>query len=171
MNIIKLFFISLLLASTLAFSATPAYAEDSADAAETEKDGSLTCNQKFLQEKYFGETAEDAQDKCWYCRIVIIMTNAYLQAASQALPVAQQLGQLVVKLGFGIWLALFIVKQISTIGGVTPGKMLQEILVMGFKCAFSYYAIAEGIGFITQFILNPILITGTDIGNAIFNKI
>lgn len=163
LSIKKLFFFSFVAISLTGF-ANNAYADDEAEA--TGK--SITCNKQYLEDKYIGQNNANNQEKCWYCRVVIIMTNAYLKATEQALPVVKDLGLLVVKLGFAIWLALFILKQISSIGGITPGKMLQEILTMGFKCAFAHFAIKDGLTFITNYILNPILITGTDIGNAIF---
>lgn len=116
-----------------------------------------------------GETKADAEKACWFCRVAIVMTNAYLQAANKALPVAQDLGHMIVKLGFAIWLAIYLLQQVSSFSSTSPGKMLQEIIVMGFKCAFANLAISDGITFITQFILNPIMITGTDIGTAILN--
>ena len=120
-----------------------------------------------IREEYFGHNEEEAEEKCWYCRMVIIMTNAFLQAAATTLPVTQELGYLILKLGFCIWLAIFFLKQLSAMNGLTPGKMLQEIFMMGFKCAFCYYALDMGTDFVTTYILNPIVITGTDIGNAL----
>lgn len=121
----------------------------------------FVCNSDSMKERYMGENAAEA---CWYCKVVIIMTNAFLLAANDALSVCQELGHLILKLGFSIWLALFVLKNVSSFAPITPGKMLQELLVMGFKCTLMNIAIADGINFITTLILNPIMITGTDIG-------
>lgn len=119
------------------------------------------CRSEGMKAQYMGE---DVAEACWYCKVVIMMTNAFLSAANDALSVCQELGHLILKLGFSIWLALFVLKNVTSFAPITPGKMLQELLVMGFKCAFMNIAIADGINFITTLILNPIMITGTDIG-------
>lgn len=116
------------------------------------------------------EAAAQAEKKCWYCKVVIILSNAYLQAAGSALGTAQLLGQLIVKLGFAIWFALYVLKTVGATSGTTPGKMLSEILVMGCKCAFAYAAIDYGLNFITFYIINPIMLTGTDMGQAILDS-
>lgn len=173
---VKLFFIVFFLFGSICLTADLAYADDNtnnaaAEEAETqEEQDNKTCNMEAIREEYFGHNEEEAEEKCWYCRMVIIMTNAFLQAAATTLPVTQELGYLILKLGFCIWLAIFFLKQLSAMNGLTPGKMLQEIMVMGFKCAFAYYAIKDGLPFIKDYILNPILITGTDIGSAILDK-
>jgi len=51
---------------------------------------------------------------------------------------------------------------------VTPGKMLQEILGMGFKVALAYAILGVGSAFIRDYYLNPIIGTGVDYGLAIF---
>lgn len=119
------------------------------------------CNSMVMKERYMGE---DVADSCWFCKVVVIMTNAFLLAANDALGVCQELGHLIVRLGFMIWLGLFVLKHVTSFAPITPGKMLQELLVMGFKCAVANFAISDGINFITSLILNPIMITGTDIG-------
>lgn len=140
-----------------------------ASAADTEaktEDVSGTCTKKAMDKMY---SAEDAQN-CWYCRIVTLMTDAFLQAAESSIPTTQSLGKVILKWGFLIWLGIFLLQQLSSMGGVTPGRMLQEIFMMGFKCAFAYYALEMGTDFITNYILNPIVSTGTGIGKAILTE-
>lgn len=136
---------------------------------QTEDVKEHTCSEAFIKSMYYGEDYETSKSKCWYCRVVIVMTNAYLQAAESSIPTTVELGHLILKLGFVIWLAIFLLKQLSSMSQITPGKMLQEILIMAFKCAFSYYALDMGTDFITNYILNPIMITGTDIGSALLD--
>lgn len=154
-----------------------------ADGEEGEKD---SCNIGVIAQKYGlvigsksgggstlatgGEEAkQQAEKKCWYCKVVIILSNAYLQAATSALGTAQLLGQMIVKLGFAIWFALYVLKTVGATTGTTPGKMLSEIFVMGFKCALAYLAIDYGLNFFTFYIINPIMLAGTDMGKAILH--
>ena len=165
---IKYIFFLLLASSVLIIFSSTCYAEE--EQQEPTKDPAATsgtCNLNSMENMYMA-SKEDTKN-CWYCTVVIVMTNAFLQSANSALPVMQQLGKIIIKLGFSIWLAIFILQQISSMGGISTGKMLQEILTMGFKCAFATYAINDGITFITEYILNPIMITGTDIGSALLD--
>lgn len=164
---IKYIFFFLLTASVFTFMTSVCHAEETEEPTKNPAEKSGTCNLTSMESMY--QATEENTKNCWYCTVVIVMTNAFLQSANSALPVMQQLGKIIVKLGFSIWLAIFILQQISSMGGISTGKMLQEILMMGFKCAFATYAINDGISFITKYIINPIMITGTDIGSALLN--
>jgi hypothetical protein len=135
-------------------SVTPSYA------------GTKNCSLKTMQEKYMGE---DAAESCWYCKIVVIMTNAYLAAAQKAISVSQTLGRTILKIGFLLWLALYILQQVSATNPTSPGKFLQEILVMGFKVAFAYAAVDQGFEFFRDYIVTPIMLTGIDYGQALLD--
>ena len=51
---------------------------------------------------------------------------------------------------------------------VTPGKMLPDILIMGFKVSLAYSAVSIGAQIIRDYYLNPIVGTGIDYGWALF---
>ena len=51
---------------------------------QTEDVKEHTCSEAFIKSMYYGEDYETSKSKCWYCRVVIVMTNAYLQAAESS---------------------------------------------------------------------------------------
>ena len=115
---------------------------------------------------------EDSQndDLCWYCNVVIVMTNSFLNAAKNALPSSASLGKVILQWGFIIWLAYYILMQVSSFAPVTPGKMLQEILFMGFKVALAYVAIdSSPQSVIAEYFINPIVGFGLDYGIALYD--
>lgn len=114
--------------------------------------------------------APDAQKSCWYCKIVIVLVNAYLKAASMAMGTTIVLGQIILKVGFLLWLAYYILQQVSSMEPITPGKMLQEILVMGFKVALAYLFLEEATKLVVKYYVDPIVGLGVDYGIAIFDK-
>ena len=69
-----------------------------------------------------------------------------------------------------IWLAFYILQQVSSLEQITPGKMLQEILVMMFKVALAYLLLEPGTNYLVEYYVNPIVSTGVDYGNAIFDN-
>ena len=114
--------------------------------------------------------APDSADSCWYCKIVIILVNAYLKVAKDAMGITMLLGRTLLKFGFLIWLAFYILQQVSSLEQITPGKMLQEILVMMFKVALAYLLLEPGTNYLVEYYVNPIVSTGVDYGNEIFDR-
>ena len=146
------------------------YSSSSGGKASEDSDGAReasTCAMDVMQKMYLTDD-KDVDKYCWYCKIVIVLVNAYLQAVSEALPATQSLGKIILKFGFLIWLAYYILQQVSSMNAVTPGKMLQDILVMAFKVALAYSAVNIGAQIIRDYYLDPIVGTGIDYGWAIF---
>lgn len=151
--------------SSLAISPA-AYADDTnSDKVTTEENDTKNCRFIDLQNKYM------AGSTCWYCFVVGKMTSSYLYAAKLVIPTIQNMARLILRMGFFIWLSLYVLKQVSSISPITSGKFLQEILIMGFKVLFATLVINAGVPFINAYIMTPIIDTGIDIGNSIFNEI
>ena len=127
------------------------------------------CTMDKMQEMYLKDGNVDQY--CWYCKVVVVLTNAYLNAAAQALPTSIALGKLCAKLGFMIWLAYYILLQVSSVTPITPFKMLQEILVMGFKVSLAYYGASFGMTVIVFYFINPIVGLGVDYGSALLDEL
>ena len=123
------------------------------------------CNFTKLKKDYLG----GGTSMCWYCRIVSIMTNAYLSAVDIALRSAKTIGDLILKYGFLIWLGYYILQQVSSMAPTTPGKMLQEVAIMGFKVLLATVAVRKGIPVLTTYFLDPVMLTGVDYGLAMLS--
>lgn len=146
---------------------TPAFADTQTNEQQTSEDitDNKNCKYSELKNKYMeGST-------CWYCMVVGKMTGSYLYAASLVIPTVKTLALMILRYGFLIWLALYILKQVSSLSPITGGKFLQEILIMGFKVLLATMIINNGISFLDAYIMTPIIDTGIDIGNSIFNEI
>lgn len=126
------------------------------------------CSMATAADMYLSDGVTD--NACWYCKIVVVITNAYFKAAYTALPSAVALGKLCAKLGFMIWLAYYILLQVSSLSPITPFKMLQEILVMGFKVSLAYLGVIYATSVITQYFVNPIVGLGVDYGSAMLDS-
>lgn len=175
--IIKLFTLFLLIYCIFLIPVGSAYAEDSANGyvpstGPTSKATSNisktagVCAMDEMSKMYL--EGDDVDKYCWYCKIVIVLVNAYLDSASKALATTISLAKMILKLGFPIWLAYYVLQQVSSMNTITMGKMLQEILVMGFKVAVAYVGINMGLELIRDYYLNPIVGTGVDYGLALF---
>lgn len=152
------------------------YSSSGDASAGTDSQGSDACTLTEIAQMYGfdsvdGKLIEKDGSSCWYCKIVIVLVNSYLKVVSAAMGTAQDLGKLILKLGFAIWLAYYLLLQLSSMKPVTPGKMTQEILVMGFKVALAYLAVVMGAGIVREYFLNPIVGTGVDYGMALFTEL
>lgn len=128
------------------------------------------CALDAMTELYL-DTSKEESKACWYCNVVVVLANAYLKAAAGALPSSITLGELILKFGFAIWLAYYILQQVSSFTPIQPSKVLQEILVMGFKVALAYLGVKYAESAIIEFYVNPIGQLGTDYGGAMFDKL
>lgn len=173
-NLFCLFLILVIGAFALCTIIAPAYADTppatgTSNSPDTSSADNIAdnsnCKYSELQKKYMDGST------CWYCLIVGKMTGAYLYAASLVIPTVKTLSLMVLRYGFLIWLALFILKQVSSLSPVSSGKFLQELLIMGFKVLLATLIINNGIPFLNAYLMTPIIDTGIDIGNSIFNEL
>ena len=124
---------------------------------------------KDIKEEYLGTDGQDVSSKCWYCTTVVVVVNTFMKVAANALPIAQELARIILKYGFLVWLAYYLLQQVSSMSPTSPGKMLQEVLVMGFKVALAYVVVGNITDVIATFFLNPIVGLGVDYGNEVMN--
>lgn len=118
--------------------------------------------------KIYMEDTNDAK-LCWYCNVVIVLMNSFFRAASQALPSSIALGKLILEIGFMVWLAYFMLQQLASFTPTTTGKMLQEILKMGFKVALAYAFLSPTTEqLIAYYFINPVLDLGLKYGLDLF---
>jgi len=125
------------------------------------------CSESKMKAMYMADGKVDKY--CWYCKIVVVMTNAYLKAAKQALPSSTALAKIILKWGFLIWLAYYILQNVSSMKAVGIGKMLQEILVMGFKVALASACVEYAQNVIVHFFIDPIMGLGLDYGSSLLD--
>lgn len=140
------------------------YEYSSADADDMySRKNNKSCNIPALKEQYLST--------CYSCTIVAQMLQVFLKAASQAYSVTREAGIKLLTIGMFIWIAIYILKQISQFVQPEPMKMLQELFTFFFKCFVAYVAITSGITILTQMIINPILAVGAEFGTAVISAV
>ena len=104
---------------------------------------------------------------CYSCEIVETLVSAFTKAAAKAYQVSREAGNAILVLGMILWIAFFVLKNISAFTTVEPMKMLQDLLVQLFKIFLAFVIINSGIPTILHYSLEPIMNAGTDIGSTI----
>ncbi len=117
--------------------------------------------------KIYMDDTNDAK-LCWYCNVVVVLMNSFFQAAGKALPSAVSLGKLILQIGFMIWLAYYILQQVASFAPISTGKMLQDIIKMGFKVSLAYLFVERAGPLIAFYFINPVLDLGLQYGLDLF---
>ncbi len=104
---------------------------------------------------------------CYSCEIVEMLVSAFVRAAAKAYQVSRQAGNAILVVGMILWIALFVLKNVSAFTTVEPMKMIQDLLIQLFKVFLAFVIINAGISTILSYTMEPIMLTGTDFGTAI----
>ena len=116
------------------------------------------CNIENINAKY-------SASACWSCDIIHLMADkmSRVVVAISAAPIL--LGETILLWGAALWLAVYFLKSVGAFAAQDPAKVLDGAFKFMFKVAFVYVLI-HNLGFetIVDYIVNPILKIGMDIG-------
>ena len=128
----------------------------------------LAVDEEFL-EYCVGEAFDKKYKKasCWSCDIIKILLRSMMSLTETLFKEIKELSILILQLGAGIWLALYLMKALGSMTAQDPAKIMDGILRFMFKWAFVYAMIFAGLDVIMQYIVNPILSVGLEIGTEI----
>ena len=104
---------------------------------------------------------------CYGCVVVQTLTSAFTKAAGKAYNVSKEAANIIALIGMALWLSMFALKNVSSFATLEPMKMLQEFFVQCFKVILALVIINSGLKTIINYILIPIVSTGTDIADTI----
>ncbi len=107
---------------------------------------------------------------CYSCEIVQTLAAAFIKAAARAYDVVRQAANAILVIGIVLWIGLFVLKNISAFTTVEPMKMLQDLFTQLFKVLLAFVIINSGISTILHYTLEPIMMAGTDFGDAIITS-
>lgn len=108
---------------------------------------------------------------CYSCDIVTTLTSAFLKAGAVAYEVSRSAANVVLIVVTSIWVAIFVLQNVSSFSTVEPMEMLQALFVQFFKVIVAFVIINAGISTILHYTLEPIMLAGTDFGNAIMTNV
>ena len=87
-------------------------------------------------------------------------------AAGRTYEITQEAGVILLTIGSVLWVPFFIIGRISSFTNPEAPKMVNEFLIFLFKIGFAYVAITAGIRVLVDYVINPILASGADMGLA-----
>ncbi|MBP1532376.1 MAG: M23 family metallopeptidase, partial [Alphaproteobacteria bacterium] len=101
-------------------------------------------------------------DSCVFCGMFKTVFNTASTIAKTANDSLAGPSATLVGIGFLIWLAIYILKQLSNFGGAGSGEMLKGIIYQGFRVAAVVLILNGFIYAVMDITLNPVMMTGLE---------
>lgn len=100
------------------------------------------------------------KESCTSCGIFKIIFNSASIIAATAMKKLAEPSKNLVLIGFSIWLAIYILKQIASAQAAKPGDMLKGIILQGTRVAVVVFILQGAFYEVLNLTLNPVLQTG-----------
>lgn len=104
---------------------------------------------------------------CTTCMIFKTIFNAASNLAQTAISKLAAPSKNLVLIGFLIWLAIYILKQISSFQGSSPGDLLKGIFLQGARVAIVVYILSGALYQVMDITLTPVMQTGLTFANML----
>lgn len=104
---------------------------------------------------------------CTSCDIFKTIFNAASNLAATAIAKLAGPSKTIVLTGFLIWLAIYILKQISSFQGAAPGDLLKGIILQGTRVAIVVFILSGALYQIMDLTINPVVQTGLTFANML----
>lgn len=126
------------------------------------------CVANIIEEKYV-DTESSGVSLCWACDIVHTLMKYMTEAIQLVYDATKDLAVYILIGGASIWIAVYLLKALGSFATQDPAKIIDGLLTFCFKIAILYFLIAHGIDTMTEYIVNPLLTIGFDIGTEYSN--
>ncbi len=110
------------------------------------------------------------QSGCYSCFIVGNLISTFLDVAGKVYPTSQKAGLIVLLIGTLIWLAMWGLKNVSSLTQIDGGNILNDLIKFSFKVMLAYLFITAGVSFVGKYIINPIMGTGAVIAQQFWDE-
>ena len=121
------------------------------------------CHVADMQEKY--------QSSCYSCLIVKTLLEQFMTVGTKTYALCSEAGVKILVLASCLWIAFFVLKNVSSLANVEPVSMINTLLTQLFKIGVAYIIIVSGTNTFINYVVNPILATGADYGLAIIDGV
>ena len=103
---------------------------------------------------------------CWSCDIIFTLMKSMTEVAGFIFDASSELAKLILGGGACIWIAAYFLKALGSFATQDPAKVIDGLLTFCFKVLLMYVLIDSGIDSIVNYIVNPLLSIGFDIGET-----
>ena len=136
-----------------------AFAEDKCTNLSDDAQYLCYCGSEAIQKKY-------DEGGCWSCDIIFTLMKSMTEVAGFIFDPSSELAKLILGGGACIWIAAYFLKALGSFATQDPAKVIDGLLTFCFKVLLMYVLIDSGIDSIVNYIVNPLLSIGFDIGET-----
>lgn len=116
----------------------------------------LECRQERMDAIY--------KSGCYPCKVIKTLISSFMNGVKFLQDVSVRAGTRILLIGFLLWIAFYIMQQVSSFKDIEPRDMVNNLLIMAFKVLGAYYVIQLGFQIFVDFIVVPFLGWGIDFG-------
>ncbi len=106
-------------------------------------------------------------DTCYFCPLFKVLFNTASTLAQKAYNALKDGVATLVVIAFALWVAWYVLLQISSLQAKKPGKMLQEILVQAFRVLFVVVVLKLSYAQVLHLTIVPVFDTGFNYVEAV----
>lgn len=122
-------------------------------------ESNLECRQEKMDNIY--------KSGCYPCMVVKSLISAFLNGVTFLEDVSKEAGTKILILGFFLWIAFYIIQQVSSFKNIEPMAMINDMLIMAFKVLGAWIVIQVGFQIFVDYIIVPFLGWGIDFGTYV----
>lgn len=104
---------------------------------------------------------------CYPCMVVKSLISAFLNGVTFLENVSKEAGSKILILGFFLWIAFYIIQQVSSFKNIEPMAMINDMLIMAFKVLGAWIVIQVGFQIFVDYVIVPFLGWGIDFGTYV----
>lgn len=110
------------------------------------------------------------KESCMFCSLFKTLFNAASDIAYIAIKKLSAPSKGLVIIGFAIWLAYLIMKQIASVQKASPADMLKEIIFQGTRVAVVVFILSGDLFQVMDLTINPVVETGLTFARSLNEK-
>ena len=107
------------------------------------------------------------KSSCYPCKVVKSLVSVFLNGCKYLEGTSKEAGQKLLILGFMLWVAFYVMRQVSSFKNIEPASMVNDLLIMAFKILFAWVVIVRGYSLMVDYVLVPFLGWGVDFGTEL----
>ena len=107
------------------------------------------------------------KSNCYPCIVIKSLISAFLNGVNVLNGLMVDAGKKILVLGFLLWIAFYILQQLSSLKNLEPADMVNTLLIMAFKVLGAWLVISAGFDIFIQFVVIPFLGWGIDFGTYV----
>lgn len=122
-------------------------------------ESNMECRQEKMDNIY--------KSGCYPCMVVKSLISAFLNGVTFLEDVSKEAGTKILILGFFLWIAFYIIQQVSSFKNIEPMAMINDMLIMAFKVLGAWIVIQVGFQIFVDYVIVPFLGWGIDFGTYV----